>query len=299
MRGVTRGQLLLACSACLLIGWVWGTLGPARLPAEPAPPKKAEPPAFPIRDRLGSYLYVQTSAEYRACCLQIYKCAELRLQALLERASPRPSKPAVVMDLDETVIDNAAFQTLLYVNKLEFAEDLWAEFEGKHQQDLGLVPGAKQFIEKAGALGVTVVFMSNRTETNRKATMQALERLGVGGHNLAGRLYLRPKGGSSDKSARREAVAARYNVLMIFGDNLRDFSETFVAPKMPKGATPKDYLKAIERRAAVVDEAACHWGVDWFILPNPMYGEWERLVGPDPRAVLRPTSMKPKVRAAE
>src|SRR5207244_1057855 len=94
MRGVKQGKVLLACSACFLAGWLWGTRGPAGLLAEPAPPKKREAPAFPVSARLGSNLYLQTSAEYRACCLQTYKCAELRLAAALERARPRPAKPA-------------------------------------------------------------------------------------------------------------------------------------------------------------------------------------------------------------
>jgi len=110
-----------------------------------------------------------------------------------------------------------------------------------------------------------------------------------------GRLYLNPADGSSDKSARREAVAARYNVLLYFGDNLRDFSETFANKNfLPKDPTQEDYQKAIARRAAAADDARVHWGIDWFVLPNPVYGEWDRLTGKDPKAVLHPTTMKPK-----
>ena len=35
-----------------------------------------------------------------------------------------------------------------------------------------------------------------------------------------------------------------------------------------------------------------HWGNDWFILPNPVYGEWQRLCGDNPRGKLKVTAMK-------
>jgi predicted secreted acid phosphatase len=88
-------------------------------------------------------------------------------------------------------------------------------------------------------------------------------------------------------------VMARYNVLMLFGDNLRDFSEVFASPDLPEGATTADYLTAIDARAAAVDDAICHWGLDWFVLPNPIYGEWEGLMGPNPSALFEPSGMGP------
>jgi acid phosphatase len=196
--------------------------------------------------------------------------------------------------LDDTVVDDSAFETFLYENNLEYTDELWADYEANYPQDVGLVPGAKEFIKTAESLGVAVVFISNRSELSREATERALERLGINAAAPPGRLYLRQNGGSSDKSARRETVAAKYNVLMCFGDSLRDFSESFAAQKLPRDATAEEVRKGIERRASLVEEAACHWGVDWFVLPNPVYGDWERLIGPDPKAVLHPTSMKMK-----
>src|SRR5262245_16886331 len=291
MRKMTRAKLLGACAVFFLLGVLWGSRDLGGVLAEPTTPKPAAPP-LPMETMLAANVYMQTSAEYRACCLQVYKCAELRLAALLEAARPRPANPAVVMDLDETVLDNSAFQTFLYKNKLEYSEELWDVYEEKYPQDVALVPGAKGFIDKAEALGVTVVYISNRSEVYKSSTQAALGKLGVEGKNVADRLFLKPKDGSFDKSARREAVAAKYNVLLFFGDNLRDFSDTFAARKVPKDANTEDYLQAISLRKASADEAACHWGVDWFVLPNPVYGEWEKLTGPDPRAVLRPTSME-------
>ena len=79
---------------------------------------------------------------------------------------------------------------------------------------------------------------------------------------------------------------------MYFGDNLRDFSEDFAAERLPKDASAGARLSAIQNRKDKVDEAAAHWGVDWFVLPNPTYGEWEKLIGPNPDAILRAADLK-------
>jgi acid phosphatase len=276
-------KLVLACSACLVIGWAVGQRNVTAVRAEPAP---AKAPPLPQAARLGGALYM-ASGEYRACCTQVYRCALRRLDEFLKSA--RPAAPAVVMDLDETVLDNSAFQTFLFQNNLEYSDELWAEFEKNHPQDVALVPGARDFILGAGAMGVRVIFVSNRFDAN--GTEAALRRLGLGLALDGGGLYLRAEKGPTDKSARREAVAAKYNVVMFFGDNLRDFSEAFAAKRPPADAPIEAHRQAIAGRDAAVDQASCHWGIDWFVLPNPVYGEWEKLLGPRPVEVLRPTSM--------
>jgi acid phosphatase len=115
--------------------------------------------------------------------------------------------------------------------------------------------------------------------------------LKINTNNIDERLLLKQKGESSDKSSRRKAVTDRYDVLLHIGDNLRDFSEAFAAAR----SQPHDEAGrsiAIERRYARVDSAASRWGWDWFILPNPVYGEWEKLLGAQPKLKLHPTNMK-------
>ena len=197
---------------------------------QPAGTKPADP--FSMQARLGANLYIQTAAEYRACCLQVYKTAEIRLEALLAAANPKPLKPAVIMDLDETVLDNSAFESFLYENNVEYSDDLWEIYERDYPGAVRLVPGAQQFIKKAEERGVTVIFISNRLEENCGSTANALQRLGINTKGIEQRLLLKKKGASSDKTSRREMAAAQYNVLLVFGDNLRDFSETFIAGKL-------------------------------------------------------------------
>lgn len=272
------GPAVLLAVLCLL---ACGMTAPAEV-AAPAPG------TVPVGQRaLYSNVYVQTSAEYRACCLTIYTCAARQLESRLASMVEPPERPAVVMDLDETVLDNAPFQTFLYVNDLEYTPKLWAEFERQGIADAELVPGAGEFIRRAEELGVTVVYLSNRNERNLVATRETLVRLGLNADGLTDRLYLKPDGASSSKSPRRDAVEARYNVLMYFGDNLRDFSENFSVPGLSEEPSTDEYLAAIQARKDAVAESDCHWGVDWFVLPNPIYGEWEKLVPDEPATVLR------------
>src|SRR4029078_9639849 len=123
------------------------------------------------------------------------------------------------------------------------------------------------------------------------STLKALRMQGLGTQEV---LSLRAKGGASDKSARREEIAAQYNVVMYLGDHIRAFSEAFAGKKRTPGDPLEKQLEAIRRGHKQVDQAICHWGVDWFVLPNPVYGEWDRDVqlGDDAKARLRPTQVE-------
>jgi 5'-nucleotidase (lipoprotein e(P4) family) len=283
MRHTGSRGFLIACLSLILLSLASGTFAQTSAPAEA--------PGSQTLATLYGNVYLQTSAEYRACCHGIFAAAGYRLEELLEEADPTPLRPAVVMDLDMTVLDVSSFQTFLYVNDLKYTPELWVEYEMGGVGEVALVPGAKAFIERVEGLGVAVVYLSNRNESTQERTIAALERLGLNTMGIPERIYLKPEGASSDKSPRRDAIAARYNVLMYLGDNLRDFSEVFKPAKLAEGAAADEYSRAIGERARSVDEAACHWGVDWFVLPNPVYGEWEKLITSDPAAILRPSGM--------
>ena len=78
---------------------------------------------------------------------------------------------------------------------------------------------------------------------------------------------------------------------MLIGDNLRDFSEAFVNPQLPNPSAATDLLAAMNSRKQEVDRSTFHWGQNWFIIPNPVYGEWDRLIKVDPIPLMHPTSM--------
>ena len=245
------------------------TAGPLVAPA----PRRVEDPS----DRgLDANLYMQTSAEYRAACYQAYNLATSRLQPALAALGDHPAQPpAVVMDLDETVFDNAGFESSQLRQNLAFDARTWETWEEKYPDQVRLVPGAKEFILAAEALGYTVIHVSNRKYNYRAQAAQALNRLGI---PIKGDHQLRLSTTTSDKSARRAAVARDYAILLLVGDNLRDFDEEFKAASLTK-KTPDAVEASIQGRKDRVDAHRSAWGERWIIIPNPAYGEWTRPLG--------------------
>jgi acid phosphatase len=224
---------------------------------------------------------MQTAAEYRACCYQAYNLATRRLRERHAEARGDGMPLAVVMDLDETVLDNAGFQAMLLRSGLAYDQRLWDLWEGQAADDLALVPGVKEFLDEAARLGVTVVHISNRSEKFRASTEAALRRLGIPARKPE---YLKLSTGTGDKTQRRREVEKDYRVLLYVGDNLRDFDETFRcavdnANPATRTTDPAKLEAAIRERKDKVDQARGRWGAEWVILPNPAYGEWTKPLG--------------------
>ncbi len=244
----------------------------------PAPVAAAAPhvlpffkPEDPPGRSLDANLFVQTSAEYRACCLQAYNLASLRLAAAVAKSTSPPNTLAVVLDLDETVLDNGAFQSMMIRSRLAYDQRLWDLWESEHWDKWELVPGAKEFILEAEKAGVHVVYISNRNEKFRPQTKQGLERLGL---PLVDEAHLKLASETSDKTARRMEAEKAHTVVLHVGDNLRDFDEAFRAPKLAADADAAALAAAIRHRKDAVDRHAKEWGDRWIVIPNPIYGEW-------------------------
>jgi acid phosphatase len=199
-------------------------------------------PGLPL---LNATLYMQSAAEYRASALQTYAAARVALDAALAR---NPARPAIILDLDETVLDNSRFAARMIARGAPFSfGSAWSAWVSESAS--GAIPGARELLDYAQSRGVTPVYISNRTTDMDGATRANLQKLGF--PLAADTLLLRAAGGTTDKSARRSEVAARYDVLLLFGDDINDF-------------TP---------RATLADDAP--WGTRWFILPNAIYGSWQ------------------------
>jgi 5'-nucleotidase (lipoprotein e(P4) family) len=260
-------------------------------------PYRAETPA---NRGLDATLYMQTAAEYRASCYQAYKWAAIQLEALAKAKKATATKPfAVIMDLDETVLDNSRFQAMLLRNGLAWDKDLWKQWERDHSDDLTLIPGAKEFIEKAASIekklgpSVDVFFVSNRNGKEFKQQAQdALTRLGVPPKDAEHlKLVVDPEGeDSQNKTERFQQVRDHYDVLLYIGDNLRDFSEELAFDKLGFGKVnkaPEEKLtEIIQARRDKVDSGQAEktlvrdrLGTDWIILPNPTYGDWKAPLG--------------------
>lgn len=263
-------------------------------------------PALAERPPLAE-LWFQTSAEYRALCYQTYKMAEFQLDrwsGLLEKRAdgkaylPGSSKPAaVVLDLDETVIDNSGYQA--YCAKVDTGYssktwDAWVDFQGINKNAGPALPGAPEFLAKAEAMGVTPIYISNRLKGQEEATIKVLARNGINVENIDDRLALRyPPDAETDhensvikkigiaadsaqaltitkgeghKEARRLEASKKFDVIAYFGDQLGDFN-AYIAPA-------KITASSFKGRKDKANEYKSYWGTTWFMLPNPLYGGW-------------------------
>jgi 5'-nucleotidase (lipoprotein e(P4) family) len=195
---VNRASVLRVAIRTLIIALVAGNgVFGQSLPTPVAP--KAFQTVSPANRNLDSSLYMQTAAEYRASCYQAYNLATARLkEAFDKRKAEKP--PAVVMDLDETVFDNSAFQALLVRSGLAWDPRLWEAWERDNSDKITLIPGAKEFVVEARRLGVSVIFVSNRDEEFKKQTEEALKRLSIPVDNNS-LLKLKPKNAGDDKTS--------------------------------------------------------------------------------------------------
>jgi len=120
-------------------------------------------------DGLDGTLWVQTSAEYTFATRQVYRAASSRLEALLadkslsavleQQGDFSMLPPAVVMDVDETVLDNSAFQARMLVDGVSFSPEMWAGWVARTEAEE--VPGALAFVIEARALGIAVIYVTN------------------------------------------------------------------------------------------------------------------------------------------
>ena len=235
--------------------------------------------------KLYSTLWMQTAAEYEALCEQIYTNAT---QVVLRRAAKldKVGLPlAVVMDLDETVLDNGVYQR----HRMQGGQEPFSPFVAQHVNEIRLVPGAKRFINAMDEHGIAVVYISNRYDFIAQATVQTLELNGIG---TAGddtmtlaertqqmkdeRRLLLIAAEDHSKRERRALAAEKYRIIAYFGDKLADFPGPFEWHERP---TPAERLEAV---IDVEAESPGPFGTRWFLLPNTVYGDWEWALGDSP-----------------
>ena len=215
-------------------------------PATPAPSPNVDPPAIH---------WARTSAEHRAVYEQTYGWIGERV-AVLARGQARGAW-AVIMDADETVLDNSEYQLRRARQGLGYTSASWADWV--REEAASALPGAVSFVNWVREAGGRVAIVTNRDEEVCEPTRRNLEALGI---DVAVVLCRQTDGG---KEGRFRAVAAGdasaglppLEVLAWVGDNIEDF---------PGGSQTLRDADA---------EALSDFGVRFFVLPNPMYGSWE------------------------
>jgi 5'-nucleotidase (lipoprotein e(P4) family) len=200
------------------------------------------------------------SAEAKALYLQAFSLAEERLEtALKQRAKKSGKAPAVIVDIDETILDNSPFNAAAHLASATSISALWRAWEEKGTAKA--LPGAVEFLRFADKRGVKIFYISNRSEAAKAATIRNLKEVGFP-QTAPENVLLRDSASEGEKESRRQAVAAKHDVLLLVGDNLGDFSGTM------------EYKPLEERMNAMLKERSA-WGKRFIILPNAMYGQWE------------------------
>ncbi|WP_231490690.1 5'-nucleotidase, lipoprotein e(P4) family [Pedobacter sp. Leaf170] len=211
---------------------------------------------LPARDYTNAVLWQQTSGEYKALCFQAYNFARLSLkEALWADTSKKPK--CVIVDIDETVLDNSPFQGHEIKKGLSYNPADWTEWTNLSKADT--VPGALAFLKFAVSKNIETFYLSNRDEKDYSATLKNLQQFGF---PYADDAHLLVSKGTSNKEPRRQKIAETHNILMLCGDNLSDFSNIFYREN--KNTTEQ------------VNANQTLFGVKYIVLPNPMYGDWEK-----------------------
>lgn len=217
-------------------------------------------------------LWVQTSAEFDALTTTVYRSASTQLNNALsvnswtasveqEDNQYRGLPPAIIMDVDETVLDNSPFQARLIKQNKSYNEERWNSWVREEKAEA--IDGALSFAKEAAAKGITVFYLTNRDASVEEATRDNLEKLGFPMKENTDVLLTKNERQewTSAKVNRRKYLSTNYRIIMLFGDNLNDF-------------VPTEGLN-LEERKQLVEKHRDRFGTQWFVLPNPVYGSWE------------------------
>ena len=212
--------------------------------------------------QVGAILWMQTSGEKAALSYQAFTLARMTLDRDL-RTNRSRMKRAVVVDVDETVLDNSRYQAMLIETRQNYESKSWTEW--CNRAEATALPGAVEFLRYANSRGVRVFYITNRKEVEKEGTATNLKKLGFPNVNDQ-TLLVRTDKESSAKETRRQSVSARHRIVLLMGDNLNDFAEIF-----EKSKTVDSRMEAVERNKA-------HFGTRFIVLPNTMYGDWESAI---------------------
>ena len=211
------------------------------------------------RENMMATNWYQTSGEARALYLQGYNVATQRLKEYLKTPHTKPY--SIVLDLDETVLDNSPYQAENIILGRGYDSKSWDEWV--NMKKAKAVPGAKEFLQFADKNGVKIYYISDRTESQLEATIENLRAEGIP-VQANDSVLLKNKDDKSGKVNRREYVKNHTQLIMLFGDNLSDF-DLFSS-------------KSIDERNAKVEELSKEFGDRFIIFPNPLYGAFETAI---------------------
>lgn len=200
--------------------------------------------------------WMQASGEFKALSYQAFNLAKMQFDTFSDSYTGS-KKIAVVVDADEAVIDNSAYQTWLIGKDFGYSSKTWAKW--MEASEAKAMPGAKDFLNYVADNGGEVFYVTNRKIEGLEGTRKNLIELGF--PNIDDK-HLMLRTSTSNKEPRREIIAENYNIALFVGDNLNDFSSDF-------------HVDTIEESHAAVEKNKNLFGTKFIVLPNPSYGDWE------------------------
>jgi 5'-nucleotidase (lipoprotein e(P4) family) len=226
----------------------------------------------PASDLLLATLWTQRAVEYKANALTVFALARIRLdEALADKtwtAAPAEQTgdfanlpPAVVLDVDETLLDNSKYQVWMMRTNQSFSTKSWNQFCAA--QVSTAIPGAVEFTKYADSKGVKVFYVTNRGTETEKDTRENMQKLGfpMGGNVDTFLMQGEKPDWTGAKGTRRAVIARDYRVVLNLGDNFGDFDDRY-------RTSEADRVKAFEAGMP-------YWGRQWLMLPNPTYGSFD------------------------
>ena len=229
----------------------------AATPAAASPAAAKPAPAAATVTEPDSIRWVRNAAEYHAALYQVYRQATARAE--FEATKRAPGTWAVVLDADETVISNLAYQAERAKQGLGYSAESWNAWTKRREATA--LPGAAEFLARVRALGGKIAIVTNRLVSECADTAAVFTKWAL----VYDAMLCRPDGTPSDKNPRFAAVAAGKSpasatpveVVAFVGDNIQDFPALAQAVKA-KGAP-----------------GFAEFGIRYFLVPNPMYGSWQ------------------------
>jgi acid phosphatase len=253
-----RSMLIVVAIVSAPLGCRSAATPPPPLPAAaPVAEPAAPPPSAAAKPDPDSIRWVRDSAEYVAAALQTYAIATTRVE---QSATGRATGTwAVVLDADETVISNVAYQLERARAGLAFTPESWNAWVKRRESTP--IPGAAAFLTRVRTLGGTIAIVTNRLQSECADTEAVFTRERL----IYDVMLCRPDGSASDKNPRFEAVANGTTpmggpplaIVAFVGDNILDF------PGLSQAATQQ------------AEGTFAGFGTKYFLLPNPMYGSWQ------------------------
>jgi len=217
-------------------------------------PAAQHPQAALSQQNVNATLYQNASAEVAWLYEQAYAHARIKLDANLQESGTLP--PAVIVDVDETVLDNSPYELENLLVGRTYTPETWKAWTARAVAKP--LPGALEFLEYAASRGCAIFYITNRDADETAVTIANLAKYGF---PMADAGHVLTMAGTSDKTERRASVQRGHRVVLMVGDQLTDYDQAL-----------KD--RSVEQGLPNVQNMDAELSRYFILLPNSTYGYW-------------------------